>query len=161
VSTEVVRRELFGGEKGAAAYGKGAYSAEATRRTYEAQRRQGGALLASDGGVVLDGTFLREDDREPVCVMAREAGAAPRWVECDLPPELVRDRMQSRRGRGGGLSDATWGIHLPPREGRGAHPRPGLQSHLVVDMRQELAASSRRATDWLRQREAGDDARLD
>src|SRR5262249_61328600 len=93
VSTDAVRQELFGGEKGAAAYGEGAYSAEATRTTYETQRLQGGALLASDGGVVLDGTFLREDDREPVCVMAREAGARPRWVGGRLPPGLPADRV--------------------------------------------------------------------
>jgi predicted kinase len=161
VSTDAVRQELFGGEKGAAAYGEGAYSAEAMRKTYEAQRRQGEALLEANGGVVLDGTFLREDDREPVRVMARQAGAALRWIECDLPPELVRERMQGRRERGDGLSDATWQIHLRQREERDAHPRPDLQRHLVVDMRQELAASSRLAADWLRQIETGDAARRD
>jgi len=161
VSTDAVRLELFGGEKGAAAYGEGAYRAEATRRTYAAQRRRGGELLASDGGVVLDGTFLHGDDREPVRIMAREGSAALRWIECDLSPEIVRERMQGRRERGDSLSDATWEIHLRQREKRDAHPRPDLQSHLVVDMRQELAASSRRATDWLRQREAGDAGRGD
>src|SRR5262244_2462012 len=161
VSTDAVRQELFGGEKGAAAYGEGAYSAEATRKTYEAQRLQGGALLASEGGAVLDGTFLREDDREAVRVMAREAGAALRWTECDLPPEVVRERMRGRSERGDSLSDATWEIHLRQRQERDAHRRPDLQSYLLVDMRQELAASSRRATDWLRQREAGDAVRRD
>ena len=161
VSTDAVRQELFGDEKGAAEYGEGAYSAEATRKTYEAQRRQGAALLASDGGAVLDGTFLREDDREAVRVMAREAGAALRWIECDLPPEAVRERMRGRSERGDSLSDATWEIHLRQRKERDAHPRPNLQSYLLVDMRQELAASSRRAADWLREREAGDAVRRD
>jgi hypothetical protein len=110
---------------------------------------------------VLDGTFLREDDREAVRVMAREAGAALRWIDCDLSAELVRERMRGRSARGDGLSDATWEIHLRQREERDAHPRPGLQSYLLVDMRQELAASSRRATDWLRQRETGDAVRRD
>ena len=161
VSTDVVRQQLLAGEKGAAAYGEGAYRAEATRKTYEEQRRQGEALHASDGGVVLDGTFLREDDREPVCIMAREAGAALRWVECDLPPELVRERIEGRRKRGDGLSDATWEIHFRQREERDSRPRPDLQGHLVVDMRRELAASARHATDWFRQREAGDAAHRD
>jgi len=156
VSTDAVRQELFGGEKGAAAYGEGAYSAEATRKTYEAQRRQGETLLASDGGAVLDGTFLREEDREPVRVMARQAGAALRWIECDLPAELVRERMRGRSERGDSLSDATWEIHLRQRKERDAHPRPDLQSHLLVDMTRELAASARRATDWLRDVEATD-----
>jgi len=151
VSTDAVRQELFGSEKGAATYGEGAYSAEATRKTYEAQRLQGGALLASYGGAVLDGTFLREEDREPVRVLARQAGAALRWIECDLPAELVRERMRGRSERGDSLSDATWEIHLRQREERDAHPRPNLQSYLFVDMRQELARSARRATDWLRE----------
>jgi predicted kinase len=155
VSTDAVRQELFGGEKGAAAYGEGAYGAEATRKTYEAQRRQGEVLLASDGGAVLDGTFLRGDDREAVRVMAREAGAALRWIECDLSAELVRERMRGRSERGDSLSDATWEIHLRQRKERDAHPRPDLQSHLLVDMTRELAASARRATDWLREIEGG------
>src|SRR5262249_59888299 len=83
------------------------------------------------------------------------AGAALRWTECDLPPEVVRERMRGRSERGDSLSDATWEIHLRQRQERDAHRRPDLQSYLLVDMRQELAASSRRATDWLRQREAG------
>src|SRR5262249_56952989 len=84
------------------------------------------------------------------------AGAALRWTECDLPPEVVRERMRGRSERGDSLSDATWEIHLRQRQERDAHRRPDLQSYLLVDMRQELAASSRRATDWLRQREAGE-----
>jgi len=151
VSTDAVRQELFGSEKGATAYGEGAYSAEATRRTYAAQRWRGEELLASDGGVVLDGTFLREDDRASVQVMARKGGAGLRWIECDLPPEIVAERMQGRRERGDGLSDATWEIHLRQREERHAHPRSDLGSYLLVDMTRDLATSARQATDWLRE----------
>ena len=62
VSTDAVRQELFGSEKGAADYGQGAYSPEANQRTYQTLVERGRGLIAEEGGVVLDGTFLRDDE---------------------------------------------------------------------------------------------------
>jgi aminoglycoside phosphotransferase family enzyme/predicted kinase len=150
VSTDAVRRELFGHEKAAAAYGEGAYRPEATRRTYDTLREKGRVLLAAEGGVVLDGTFLRADDRAQVEAMAAASGAVLRWVECDLAPELVRERMAERRQRHDSLSDATWDTYLRQRAERPAPESHASAHRLVVDMAQDLAASARRTTDWLR-----------
>jgi aminoglycoside phosphotransferase family enzyme/predicted kinase len=160
VSTDAVRQELFGAEKGEAAYGEGAYRPEATQRTYETLLERGKALLAAESGVVLDGTFLHEEHRVPVRRLARESGAALRWIECDLSPELVRARIQSRRERGDSLSDATWETHQRQREERRTRADREESGRLIVDMARDLAEASRRATDWLREpsdqaREAG------
>src|SRR5206468_7746950 len=108
VSTDAVRQELFGSEKGVADYGQGAYRPAANQRTYQMLIERGRGLMAEDGGVVLDGTFLRDEDRIAVRDMASSAGAAVRWIECELPADLVRQRLERRRQRHDSLSAATW-----------------------------------------------------
>jgi len=150
VSTDAVRQELFGSEKGTAAHGQGAYRPEANQRTYEGLVERGHGLLDEDGGVVLDGTFLRDDDRLRVREMASAARAPARWIECQLPAELVRQRLERRRQRHEGLSDATWETYLRQREDSMASSRGVEEGRLVVDMTQSLPDGARRATDWLR-----------
>jgi hypothetical protein len=150
VSTDAVRQELFGGEKGAADYGQGAYGPAATQQTYQALVEQGRARLAADGGVVLDGTFLRAADRAQVRRMASSAGAAVRWIECELPADLVRERMVRRRQRHEGLSDATWDIYLRQRDEYAAGRHEREDGRLVLDMSRNFQECARRATDWLR-----------
>ena len=150
VSTDAVRQELFGSEKGVADYGQGAYSPEATQRTYQTLVERGRGLMAEDGGVVLDGTFLRDEDRLAVRHMVASAGAAVRWIECELPADLVRQRMERRRQRREGLSDATWDTYLRQREEYVARRGRREDGHLVVDMTQGLPTCARHATDWLR-----------
>jgi len=150
VSTDAVRQELFGSEKSVADYGQGAYRPEANQRTYQRLVERGRGLLAEDGCVVLDGTFLRDEDRTRVRHMASSAGADVRWIECDLPADLVRQRIERRRQRHEGLSDATWDTHLRQRDEYVARRSRREDGHLVVDMTQSLPTCARRATDWLR-----------
>jgi uncharacterized protein len=151
LSTDAIRHDLFGPEKGVAAYGEGAYRPEATARTYETLVEGGRELLIEDGAVVLDGTFLRGDDRRRVQTMASAAGATVRWIECELPPELVRQRLERRRQRHEGLSDATWETYLRQREARAALEGGWKDDHTVLDMTHSLSECARRATDWLRE----------
>jgi len=150
VSTDAVRQELFDNERGVADYGQGAYGPEANQRTYQALVERGRGLMAEDGGVVLDGTFLREEDRMAVRHMVSAAGAAVRWIECELPADLVRQRMERRRQRHEGFSDATWDTYLHQRDEYVARRGRREDGHLVVDMTQSLATCARHATDWLR-----------
>jgi predicted kinase len=131
-------------------YGQGAYRPEANRRTYQALVERGRGLMAEDGGVVLDGTFLRDEDRMAVRHMVSSAGVAVRWIECELPADLVRQRMERRRQRHEGLSDATWDTYLHQRDEYVARRGRREDGHLVVDMTQSLPTCARHATDWLR-----------
>jgi predicted kinase len=106
--------------------------------------------MAEDGGVVLDGTFLRDEDRTAVRLMASSAGAAVRWIECELPADLVRERIERRRQRHEGLSDATWDTYLRQREEYVARRGRREDGRLVVDMTQSLPMCARHATDGLR-----------
>jgi hypothetical protein len=125
VSSDAVRKSLLAPTAEDRKYGGGIYSATASERTYAAMLERAERLLASDGGVVLDATFRRRDDRE----RARLLGAT-RTIECVLGEEEVRERLTRRSASGEGLSDATWETYARQRaemepivEGEGEHLR--------------------------------------
>ena len=150
ISADAVRHSLFGEAKRPAPYGEGAYTAEASRLTYQAMIERGREIVGADRGVILDATFLRDDDRSMAQRMAMDAGAEWRLIECRLAPELVHKRIEERAAREEGLSDATWGIYLRQREKSGVLCGESDGRSLALDTRGNLAATARVASDWLR-----------
>jgi predicted kinase len=150
VSADAIRRSLFGAAKRPAPYGEGAYTAEASGLTYQTMIERGREMLGADRGVILDATFLRDDDRSMAERMAMSAGAEWRFIECRLAPELVHKRIEERAARKEGLSDATWEIYLRQREKSGFLCGESDGRILALDTRGNLAATARVASDWLR-----------
>jgi aminoglycoside phosphotransferase family enzyme/predicted kinase len=150
ISADAIRQSLFGEAKRPAPYGEGAYTAEASRLTYQTMVERGREMLGADCGVILDATFLRDDDRLMAERMAMSAGAEWRLIECRLAPELVHKRIEERAARKEGLSDATWEIHLRQREEGGVLCGESDGRSLALDTGGNLAATARAASDWLR-----------
>ena len=150
ISADAVRQSLFGEAKRPAGYGEGAYTAEASRLTYQTMVERGRELLGVDHGVVLDATFLRSDDRAMAERMATGAGAEWRLIECRLAPELVQKRIEERAARKEGLSDATWKIYLRQRDASDTFCGGSDSKRLALDTGGNLADTARAATDWLR-----------
>jgi predicted kinase len=112
----------------------------------------GRTLLAQDGGVVLDATFRRNSDRADAREMALKSGAEWRVIECVLPPEMVRERLERRTKIKEGLSDATRETYLRQRlefEPFDDRDRPRLE----LDTSADIGVLAHRATDWLRGRD--------
>ncbi|MCI0488226.1 MAG: AAA family ATPase [Blastocatellia bacterium] len=147
-SSDVVRELVFGDAKRPTGFGKGAYTPEAGRLTYQKLVEAGRSLLEENRGVVLDATFLRGDARALARRMAEEAGARWRFIECRLSPESVRQRLEHRAALKEGLSDATWEIYLR-QSAEHTHISDG-SAHLALDTGGSLAEVSRGAADWLR-----------
>jgi aminoglycoside phosphotransferase family enzyme/predicted kinase len=150
ISADAIRRSLFGEAKRPAPYGEGAYTAEAGRLTYQKMIERGRETLAADCGVILDATFLRDEDRTTAELMATDAGAEWRFIECRLAPELVHKRIEERAARKEGLSDATWEIYLRQREKSGFLCGGSDGRSLALDTGGNLAATARAASDWMR-----------
>jgi predicted kinase len=131
--------------------GKTAFArAIASRLTYQTMIERGREILGADRGVILDATFLRDDDRSMAERMAREAGAEWRFIECRLAPELVHKRIEERVARREGLSDATWEIYLRQREKSAVLYCESDTRRLALDTSGDLAATAMAASDWLR-----------
>lgn len=75
---------------------EGAYSAEVTRRTYEALRQNAEHVLMSGRSVILDASFRSFEERAELAAWCRHAGAKLYFVECVAPHELLRTRLRER-----------------------------------------------------------------
>ena len=84
VSSDRVRRSIFGDDDTPAGYGEGRYSEESDRVTYQKMIERGIEFLKKDGSVVLDATFLRAADREEAQRTAESIGASWHSIECRL-----------------------------------------------------------------------------
>ena len=149
VSTDAVRQELLGANKQPAEFGEGAYTPKATQLTYEHLLVRASDLLARDGGVVVDGTFLRVEQRRLVGQMAHAAGATVKVIECRLSPEVVQQRLERRAERHEGLSDASWAIYLRQEMDQRSGDEPE-RNWFVAGTSIDLGASVCAASDWLR-----------
>lgn len=149
VSSDAIRKTLFE-IKERPEYGVGPYNAEANSLTYGAVVQRGRELLSQQGGVVLDSTFRRKADRAMAHEMASNAGAEWRVIECQLAPELVRERLQRRAMLKEGLSDASWETSL--RQHLEFEPFESLERpRLELETSADAAVVARKATDWLRE----------
>ncbi len=149
ISSDEVRRSLFGADKKTTEYGKGKYDAESNRRTYKKMFDIGFEFLKNDAGVIFDAKFGRSADRQIVEQKAISLGAECRLIECRLSPEMVRQRLILRAEKKDGLSDANWQIYRQQI----SDFEPffiGDKVHLQIDTALDLSTNRRRITDWLR-----------
>lgn len=149
VSSDAVRASLFGEDKKPSDYGKEAYDARASRRTYQKMLEKGMELFGRTGGVILDATFQRAEDRETVRNEAEKIGAECFLIECRSPEETVRRRIRQRQEKKDGLSDAGWEIY--ERQKAEFEPVAGRpEKHLAIDTEKDLPAIRDEAARWLR-----------
>ena len=80
------------------------YEPAVTRRVYQTMAARAGAALRAGHSVVADAVFARQEDRDAIAAVAREAGApfAGFWIEA--PREILARRMAERPLD---ISDAT------------------------------------------------------
>lgn len=78
--------------------GKQIYGTEATTQTYQRLFELAQGLLQSGYPVVLDAAFLRRDERAQALALAREMKVPFSIASCEAPAEVLRERLQSRRG---------------------------------------------------------------
>jgi len=110
IRSDVERKRLQGLPslaRSAAALSQGIYTAEATTRTYARLRDLARAVLRAGWPVLLDATFLRRSQRQPLIALARELGVPCRILALDAPGELLRQRVAARSARGDDPSEAN------------------------------------------------------
>jgi uncharacterized protein len=98
IRSDVERKRAFGLDALAdtRAHGVDAYTAQATRRTYERLLALARPALQSGFPVVLDAAFLRRDERAAARMLARELGVPFSIVACEAPLEVLRARLRAR-----------------------------------------------------------------
>ncbi len=82
----------------------GVYSADVTRRVYSEVLRRAAVVLRSGRSVVVDATFRERVFRDQARELAKNLGVPFRFVECEVPVEVLRERL-ARRDRDTTISD--------------------------------------------------------
>jgi predicted kinase len=140
--TDLVRKELAGraGRPSQPVTKEDLYTARRTEETYAECLRRAERLLFEGERVLVDATF-REDRRRRAFLEAAARWGVPSVVFlCEAPPEVVRARLEGRRGD---ASDADWPVyqHLAGRwEEPGAFTAPFVRRLLTDDSREHVRA---------------------
>jgi aminoglycoside phosphotransferase family enzyme/predicted kinase len=114
IDSDRVRKELAGlpaEADASAAADSGIYTAAFTERTYDACLDKAREAVFAGERVVVSATFRDEAQREAFLREAHALGVPGLFFECDLPRDVVLDRIAARQERGGDASDADAGIY--------------------------------------------------
>lgn len=106
--SDVIRKTLAGiplTQRVTVPYGQGIYSPEFSGRTYEEMFRQAGDYLAQGQSVILDGSFMRVQDRQTARELAAAHQAQAAFILCTCPWETVRQRLLTRQQNQEAVSD--------------------------------------------------------
>jgi len=119
LNTDRVRKELAGldpTERRPDGIDQGIYTAEFTRRTYDAMLARTTESLAEGRGVVLDGSYSRRGERDAVRTCAARAGAPVHFILCTCEDETVAERLALRARDPEAVSDGRWEIYLHQKD---------------------------------------------
>lgn len=115
IRSDVVRKQLAGLEpENSGRHVPGLYSAEMTDRVYAEVLRQAEGAICQGERVVVDATFSRGGLRHTFLGAADRLAVPTGWLICEAPEEVVRGRLEQRRGD---ASDADWQVYLQARAG--------------------------------------------
>ncbi|HEX6984649.1 MAG TPA: AAA family ATPase [Planctomycetaceae bacterium] len=141
VSSDRVRKELYGLEPTGRGEAASLYSPAANEATYRELLSRAAGFLAEGTGVILDATFLRRADREAVLSLGGRTGVRPLFVECRCPEELAAERIALRAARGDDASDATLDVRQAQRRIADGYAGLPPADHLVVETDRPTAAT--------------------
>jgi aminoglycoside phosphotransferase family enzyme/predicted kinase len=143
IRSDVVRKELAGvaGKDRAAAAAREIYTPEWTERTYAECLRRAEDALFEGRRVLVDATFREERARRAFLDAAARWAVPGLLLLCQAAPDVVRERLERRRGD---ASDADWAVHLQSAagwEGPGPATREAVRAVTAGDREQALAVA--------------------
>ncbi len=111
------------------------YSLQESSRLFRAIHLLIERLLKKGICLILDATNLTEQHREYLYRIADRLQVKLVLVGVEAPPEVVRRRLESRRGNPGNKSDADWTVYQKMRPAAERIRRP----HYAVDTSRDIA----------------------
>jgi len=111
IRSDLVRKELAGlaaRDTGHSLFGAGIYTAAWSQRTYAECLARAEKLLSDGDRVVIDASFGAEAQSRAFLEGAARLGVPALLILCQADPDVVRQRLHSRRGD---ASDADWSVY--------------------------------------------------
>jgi predicted kinase len=157
VSSDELRKRLLGIALSAHAPAT-TYTPAARAEIYRAVVDAVRLVLAQGRGVVVDATYLRESDRQPLAAVARCYGAPLLFLECTTTDDIVHRRLADRPP---GPSDATFEVFRQQAQEQDLFGPDEV--HQGLDTSGDLATNGARALEavWHWRRQGPHDLRAD
>ena len=112
LSTDMLRRELFGAKPERDALDAGKYAPDARERIYDEIEMQARDFLADGRPVLIDGTYVERRQRAPVIELAREHDARLLVIECSAPEDVIKARQEKRQDEAWTASEGRWQVYV-------------------------------------------------
>lgn len=111
--SDSIRKQILGipvDERRFDGYGKGIYTSDISKRTYEELLNRAEIFLKGRQSVILDATFLAPESRNRCRELAQRLGVKVLFVWAKCPENTIARRLQ-RRAKEGGFSDANLEVY--------------------------------------------------
>ncbi|HYA14199.1 MAG TPA: AAA family ATPase, partial [Syntrophales bacterium] len=136
IQTDVVRKEILDIEPTEQHYedfGKGIYSEEVTRKTYDRALELTLTKLKEGKSIIIDASYRSRDDRRQACEAAQRLHAAFFIIECVCPENIIKERLISRMSDKGEVSDGRWEIYQAQKDTFDAITEIPDSLHIILD----------------------------
>ncbi|HTZ41225.1 MAG TPA: AAA family ATPase [Syntrophales bacterium] len=139
IQTDAVRKQMLlipSSEHRFEEFGRGVYSDDISRKTYEKTLEMALEKLTSELAVIVDASYRSRQERLRAFDAGRQAGADVYVVECTCPEEIIEERLHSRQSAGGDISDGRWEIFRAQKKNFERIDEIPEGFHLIVDTSQ-------------------------
>jgi hypothetical protein len=136
IQTDVLRKEILNiepTEQHREAFGKGIYSEEVTRKTYDRALELALEKLREGKSVIIDASFKSMGDRRKAFEAAESLHADYFIIECICAENIIKERLTSRTSLKGEVSDGRWEIYLAQKETFDAITEIPGSLHIILD----------------------------
>ncbi len=136
LSSDIIRKQLAGipaGEHRFEPVDQGIYSADFSRWTYDKLFAEARNILRQGESVILDASFIQEEDRVKARQLAEETGADFFILETVLDEASTQQRL-AQRLRHASVSDGRWELYKPQK----SKFEPVAEKHFIIDSAQPL-----------------------
>ncbi len=114
------------------AFGKGIYSDEITRKTYDRALELASEKLAEGKSVIIDASYKSRADRQEALAAAERLKADFFVIECICPENIIKERLDLRMSDKGEASDGRWEIYLTQKEAFERITEIPENSHIII-----------------------------
>ncbi len=117
--SDVERKRLFGEQQlDGNPLNEGIYSTDITRAIYEHLHQRALAALQAGFPVVIDATYLKQEQRQFATEVAQSSGVPLLILDCQAPDEVIAGWLAERQAAGSDPSDATAEVVAAQRASR-------------------------------------------
>jgi len=140
LSSDVIRKRLARipqTEHRFETYNSGIYSPEFSRKTYDAMFFEAKNILSEGDSVIMDGSFIKNAERQRAKSLAEEMNASFYILECS-PDEETIQRYLNRRLQKDNVSDGRWEIYLVQKDNFEPVLEVSPHKHVIINTAQPI-----------------------